>query len=190
MTTGFTLRPATPLDHSALRSMFAEVTAEGTTYPYETADAMFAAWTGPNTDLTVAVRADDATPTDGTPQPVVGAYLLRPNQPGRGDHVANGSYLVAAAARGQRVGRALAVHSLERAAVLGYRALQFNLVVETNAASLALWDRLGFDRIGRVPGAFRHPTRGDIDAWILHRALAPRADPARDSTTTARSSPG
>jgi ribosomal protein S18 acetylase RimI-like enzyme len=79
--------------------------------------------------------------------------------------------MVDPAAAGRGVGRALADAVLARARTDGYRAMQFNAVVETNARARALWESLGFAVVGRVPGAFRHATRGDVDLLIMHRWL-------------------
>ncbi|MBW3645665.1 MAG: GNAT family N-acetyltransferase, partial [Actinobacteria bacterium] len=86
--------------------------------------------------------------------------VLKPNQPGLGDHVANASFMVHAEARGRGVGRCLAEHVLERARASGYRAMQFNAVVATNAAAIELWRSLGFATIGTVPDGFRHAGLG------------------------------
>jgi GNAT superfamily N-acetyltransferase len=102
---------------------------------------------------------------------VIGCYVLRENRGGRGSHVANASYAVAEAERGQGVGRALGLHSLEEARRRGFRAMQFNFVVSTNDGALRLWRSLGFDVVGTLPAAFRHPRLGLVDAYVLHRAL-------------------
>ena len=102
---------------------------------------------------------------------LVGTYHLTPNQPGRGSHVANGGYLVAPAAAGRGIGRAMGAHSLKAARALGYEALQFNLVVATNEASLRIWDALGFTRIGTLPKAFDHAKLGLVDAVVMYKWL-------------------
>jgi ribosomal protein S18 acetylase RimI-like enzyme len=62
-------------------------------------------------------------------------------------------------------------HSLAHARSRGFRAMQFNLVVSTNERAVALWSRLGFAVVGRLPGAFEHPTHGDVDALVMFRPL-------------------
>lgn len=108
---------------------------------------------------------------DATDRPV-GSYYLKPNQPGQGAHVANAGYVVAAAYRGRGIGTALCRHSLSLAQDLGFRALQFNLVVVTNHSAIRCYQRLGFDRIGVLPRAFAHPTAGDVDALVFFKNLA------------------
>src|SRR5205807_838810 len=102
---------------------------------------------------------------------VAGAYKLRPNHPGYGSHVANGSYMVARAWRGHHLGRLLGEHSIAAAQELGYRALQYNAVISSNTGAVRLWTSLGFEVIGRVPGGFMHPDLGEADLLILHRFL-------------------
>lgn len=107
---------------------------------------------------------------------VVGTYYLRPNQRGGGDHVANCAFMTAAGATGRGVATAMCAHALQSAADCGYHAMQFNFVVSTNTRAVALWRRLGFEIVGRLPGAFRHPALGPVDALVMYRRLD-RASP-------------
>ncbi|MEM8641318.1 MAG: GNAT family N-acetyltransferase, partial [Cyanobacteria bacterium P01_G01_bin.54] len=102
---------------------------------------------------------------------VVGAYKLKPNFAGRGAHVANGSYIVAAGLRGQGIGRQLVEHSLQTARRRGYRAMQFNIVVSTNRGAIALYEKLGFQIMATLPGAFHHRTLGYVDTHVMYRRL-------------------
>jgi ribosomal protein S18 acetylase RimI-like enzyme len=102
---------------------------------------------------------------------VAGTYLLKPNQPGLGSHVANAGYMVDPAFRGRGLASAMCRHSIELARELGFRAMQFNFVVSTNATAVALWERHGFAIVGRLPKAFRHATQGEVDALVMHRFL-------------------
>lgn len=106
--------------------------------------------------------------TDGE---ALGCYYLRPNQTGNGAHVCNAGYCTAPAARGQGVARAMLEHSLETARDRGYRAMQYNFVVETNRRAIETWRRAGFETVGRLPGAFRHPERGYVDALVMYKIL-------------------
>ena len=103
---------------------------------------------------------------------VLGTYFLKANQQGGGAHVANCGYVTAAAAQGRGIGRAMCLHSLERAKERGFRAMQFNFVVGTNERAVKLWLSLGFEVIGRLPGAFEQPERGFVDALVMYRELA------------------
>lgn len=102
---------------------------------------------------------------------VVGTYVLKPNQPALGSHVANASFMVSPVARGSGVGRSMGEHSLAEARRLGFRAMQFNFVVSTNEAAVRLWQRLGFGIVGTLPGAFRHARLGFVDAYVMFQEL-------------------
>ena len=104
---------------------------------------------------------------------VMGCYRIAPNQlvGSPGDHVANGSYMVAENARRCGIGEALCRHSLKQARAMGFSAMQFNFVVATNAAAVRLWQRCGFSIVGTLPQAFRHPQLGLVDGLVMYRAL-------------------
>jgi GNAT superfamily N-acetyltransferase len=67
-------------------------------------------------------------------------------------------------------GRALGEHVIDWARS-GFRAIQFNGVVETNEAAVALWRSLGFEVLTTVPEAFDHPKHGYVGLLIMHRFL-------------------
>lgn len=102
---------------------------------------------------------------------VLGTARYLPNHPGAGAHVANASFVVAPEAGGQGVGRALAHAVLDAARADGYRAMQFNAVVETNERAVRLWTSLGFAVLATVPAAFEHPRHGLVGLHIMHRTL-------------------
>jgi len=161
--TDLRIRPYQPQDWPAVWSIIEPILRAGETYPQPPGmtEGQARAW------WVDAHRAVFVAEQDG----LVGTYYLTDNKPGLGSHVANAGYMVAAAAQGRGVGRAMAVHSLEAARGLGYAALQFNLVVATNEASLRLWDQLGFSRVGRLPKAFRHAAAGLVDAYVVYKWL-------------------
>jgi ribosomal protein S18 acetylase RimI-like enzyme len=165
-------RPARAEDWPRIWPVWHEIVAPGDTYCYEpgsTSEQARAAWLdGPPAETWLV---DDAAPGAGAAAPVLGVYHLSPNQPGAGAHIANGSYMVAAAARGRGVGRRLVEHSLARAVELGYRGMQFNAVAATNRSAIELYRRLGFTTIGVVPGGFRHPEAGHVDLHVMFRSL-------------------
>lgn len=158
------IRPATAADADAIWAIFREVIDAGEAFAFDhdtTRDAGLAFWLHSPTCCFVAE-------IDGA---VVGTYYLKPNQPGRGAHVANGGYMVARAGQGRGIGRLMGEHSIDEARRRGFRAMQFNMVIATNAPAVRLWERLGFAVVGRIPGAFVHPVEGDVDALIMHRTL-------------------
>jgi L-amino acid N-acyltransferase YncA len=102
---------------------------------------------------------------------VLGTYFLQANHRGGGSHVANCGYITAPASTGRGVARAMCAHSLDQARARGFRAMQFNFVIAANERAIRLWESFGFNTVGRIPGAFRHPTLGLIDALVMHRML-------------------
>jgi L-amino acid N-acyltransferase YncA len=102
---------------------------------------------------------------------VLGTYYLRANQRGGGSHVGNCGYMTASRASGRGVANAMCAHSLEYARFLGFCAMQFNFVVSSNLPAIHLWQKFGFATVGRLPGAFLHPSLGYVDALVMYRAL-------------------
>lgn len=160
-----TIRRATESDWDAIWPIFHAVVREGDTYSYDpetTKEQGRALWFAPQAATYVACLEDQ----------VVGTYFLKPNQPGLGSHVANAGYMVAPGEAGRGVGRAMCEHSLEEARRAGFLAMQFNFVVSTNERAVALWQKMGFQIAGTLPGAFRHQKLGLVDAYVMHRFLS------------------
>ena len=153
------IREALATDWPAIHPIFAAITAAGQTYAYpeelSSAEAE-AVWMGQGR-VVVAVL-------DGQ---VVGTATMGPNRPGRGAHIATGSFMVGPAAAGRGVGRRLGEHVVGWAREQGFRGIQFNAVVETNQPAVRLWQSLGFVVIGTVPGAFRHPELGYVGLHVM-----------------------
>lgn len=158
------IRAALPADDDALWSILEPHVRAGEAFAlprdWSRAEAL-AYWKAPHHAVFVAERGGMA----------VGSYYLRANQLGGGGHVANAGYATAPAASGQGVARAMGSHSLAEARARGYRSMQFNIVVSTNAPAVALWRSLGFAIVGTLPGAFDHPRLGDVDAYVMWREL-------------------
>jgi ribosomal protein S18 acetylase RimI-like enzyme len=102
---------------------------------------------------------------------VIGSANTHPVHPGPGAHVANAGCVVHPARRGEGIGRALGRHVLEQARADGYRAMQFNAVVETNTPAIRLWRSFGFRILATVPEAFRHPAHGYVGLHIMYKPL-------------------
>lgn len=159
------IRVARGSDWPALWGVLQPVFRAGETYTYardidsETARAV---WLDSPDATFVAVDTRGA---------ILGSYFIKPNQPGQGGHVCNCGYVVAIEARRQGVAGQLCRHSQSQARAMGFRAMQYNLVVATNTGAIALWQREGFAVIGRLPGAFAHPDAGDIDALVMYKRL-------------------
>jgi ribosomal protein S18 acetylase RimI-like enzyme len=101
----------------------------------------------------------------------VGSYFLRANQSGGGSHVCNAGYATASAAGGKGVARQMCEHSISVARDMGFAAMQFNFVVSSNQNAVHLWQSCGFDIVGKLPLAFRHPKLGLVDALVMYRTL-------------------
>jgi len=157
------IREAVDADWPLIHPFFSAIVAAGETYAYPenlTSEQARLLWTGPGHTV---VAVDGGT--------VLGSATMGPNRPGRGAHVATASFMVDPRHGGRGVGRALGEHMVGWAAAAGFRGIQFNAVVETNTAAVALWRSLGFAVIGTVPGAFHHPTRGYVGLHVMYRSL-------------------
>lgn len=113
-------------------------------------------------------RAVVATDSNGT---VLGTANMYANRPNQGSHVASGSLMVAAEARGRGIGRALARDMIAWTGARGFVGIQFNAVVATNKSALRLYASEGFRVIGAAPGGFIHPSSGPVDLLVLWRDL-------------------
>ena len=144
--------------------IFKEVVSKGDTYAYSpeiTEAEARAMWTTPPVRCFVLEHEGE----------VAGGYMLRPNGPGLADHIANAGYMVGSKWRGRGFASQMCEHSMAVASEAGFLAMQFNFVVSTNATAVRLWEKHGFEIVGRVPKAFRHATLGPVDALIMHRFL-------------------
>ena len=159
------IRRAGALDGTALVGLLIPVFQAGDTYsidPDITPKGALDYWCAPDKTVFLAEAGDAA----------LGSYYIRPNQGGGGAHVCNCGFVTAPAARGQGVARAMLDHALTEAVDQGYRAMQFNFVVSTNTRAIAIWQGAGFETLGRLPGAFRHPSQGYVDALVMWKSLA------------------
>ncbi|TYJ55979.1 hypothetical protein B9479_003364 [Cryptococcus floricola] len=174
-----------------LYSIFSDELDEGITYPqegpltYEQFVAYFFAATtivGVIQPVDSEGRAETSGGLEGAragrtwEEAAGGCYYIKPNYPGRSSHLCNGGFIVPRNHRGKKLGQALAKSFLEYAPRLGYRGSVFNLVYTTNGASLALWSKLGFTKIGVIPQAGRlktgpNGTEQYVDAAIIHKSF-------------------
>jgi ribosomal protein S18 acetylase RimI-like enzyme len=158
------IRHASLADSAAIWTIIEPTIRAGETWTLPSnlseADAL-AYWFSPHHEVFVAVSQNE----------IIGSYYLRPNQTGNGSHIANCGYMTAPWASGRGVARAMCAHSLDRAGSRGFLAMQFNIVVSTNERAVRLWQHMGFEIIGHIPAAFRHPAAGLVDAYVMHRTL-------------------
>ena len=159
------VREATDQDRTHIYPFFSAIVAAGDTYAYPehlSLEQARSLWMeAPPGRTVVAVDGDT----------IVGSAKMGPNRPGRGAHVATASFMVDPAHQRRGVGRVLGLYAVEWARVAGFRSMQFNAVVETNAAAVQLWQSLGFVILGTVPRAFDHPDHGLVGLHLMHRDL-------------------
>ena len=152
-------------DFDQVWPLLRDVFRAGDTYavdPDITQDAAFTYW------MTQAAATYVAT-DEGR---VVGTYYIKTNQAGGGAHICNCGYIVSPDARGQGIAEQLCWHSQDAAAALGYRAMQFNFVLSSNAGAVRLWQKLGYATVGTIPAAFDHPDLGMVDAYVMYKPLS------------------
>ena len=159
------IRPAAVEDWASIYPFYSAIVEAGETYAFPLGQSPEEAcpwWMEEPPGLTVvAVDGDE----------VLGSAKMGPNRPGRGVHVATASFMVDPAHRGRGVGRALGEYALAWAREAGYAGMQFNAVVETNTAAVALWQELGFEIVGTVPEAFDHVRHGRVGLHVMYRRL-------------------
>jgi L-amino acid N-acyltransferase YncA len=158
------IRLAEPSDFDQIWKIFHAIVKSGDTYAYDpttTKEQAREIWTGKGVRTYVALVG----------KRIKGTYILKPNQPGLGSHVANAAFMVDPATKSKGVGTQMGKHAMAEAKSLGCKAMQFNFVISTNERGVALWKRLGFSIIGTSPKAYRHILYGLVDAYVMHRLL-------------------
>ena len=148
-----------------LWSIISTVFREGETYAFSpdiTEEEAHRAWIESPTDTYVAVDDDNV---------ILGTYIIKPNQPTLGSHVCNCGYIVTESARGKGVATRMCEHSQREAVRLGFRSMQYNLVVSTNEGAIQLWKKLGFEVVGVLSEAFNSKSLGYVDALVMYKKL-------------------
>ncbi|WP_182882309.1 GNAT family N-acetyltransferase [Microbispora sp. H10949] len=160
------IRQAHASDWPAIWPFFHRIVAAGETFTYpvdlgreEGRDW----WLLPEPNRTVVAVDDSGT--------ILGTAKMNRNHMGNAGHIASASFMVDPAHEGRGVGRALGEYAVDWARAAGFRAMQFNAVVETNVRAVGLYRSLGFEVLGTLPEGFRHPVRGYVGLHIMHRAL-------------------
>ncbi len=152
-------------DENSVLEIISSAFSKGDTYPYdpdlskkEFAEIWF------SSDKKVFVAESEKAE-------ILGTFYIKPNQPSLGSHICNAGFVVCDKSKGKGVGKAMAEFSLQKARELGYLAMQFNLVLADNTASLKIWENLGFSKIGLVPEAFKSKNGDFVDAYIIYKKL-------------------
>ena len=158
------VRLATDSDYESIWEIFSGIVSLGETYAFDpdtTKKQAYEIWMRGPAATFVAERNGE----------ILGTYYIKPNQPALGAHICNCGYMVSERARGQGVATLMCEHSQKMALELGFKAMQFNLVVVTNDGAVRLWQRLGFDIVGTIPKAFDHRQLGYVDAYVMYKWL-------------------
>ena len=159
-----TIRRAADSDKEAVWKIIHRVISKGDTYvfsPDSSKEKMLGFWFGSDKHTYVATSDDE----------IVGTFLLKNNQPDLGSHVANGAYMTSPDFAGKGVGKLMGEYSIEEARRLGYKAMQFNIVIKSNERAVKLWQKIGFQIIGEIPDAFNHRELGMTNAYIMYRKV-------------------
>lgn len=160
------IRKATAQDWPGIWKIFHAVVGRGDTYAYApdtSEDEAKHIWMELAKATFVAVDGNE----------VVGTYYIKTNLAGHGSHVCNAGFMVREDQRGQGLGLLMGEHALVQASALGYHAMQFNFVVASNTGAIKLWERLGFETIGRLPEAFKGAD-GFQDVLVMYQVLGER----------------
>ena len=158
------IREATEADYEDIWPIFHKIASAGDTYAYPrdvTKSEGKKLWMDLPRKTYVAESGEG----------ILGTYYIKTNQAGPGSHVCNCGYMVPSSSRGKGVATAMCEHSQKMAVELGYEAMQFNFVASTNEGAVRLWEKLGFEIVGRLPKAFNHPSEGYVDALVMYKWL-------------------
>jgi ribosomal protein S18 acetylase RimI-like enzyme len=159
-----TIRLATSTDHEAVWHIISNVISTGDTY-------VFAPDSSKEKMLNYWFSVDKKTYIAEENREILGTFYLKENQMDLGSHIVNAGYMVSENARGKGIGKAMAEFSIMEAKRLGFRGMQFNLVVKTNEKAVKLWLKMGFYIIGEIPEAYKHYSLGYVNAYIMYQKL-------------------
>jgi RimJ/RimL family protein N-acetyltransferase len=160
-----TIRSFEDMDWAGTWRIIEPVFRAGESYPFSpdiSEEDAFKAWIEIPTATYVSVDKGNE---------IFGTYYIKPNQPALGAHVCNCGYIVSESARGKGIASEMCEHSQREAITLGFKSMQYNLVVSTNETAIHLWKKQGFEVIGTLPEAFRHPQLGFVDALVMYKKL-------------------
>ncbi len=158
------IRKAKEEDFDHIWKIIQEIILKGDTYvfaPDSSKKKMLGFWCGKECHTYIATEENK----------IVGTFFLTDNFPDLGSHVANAGYMTLPSASGKGIGQLMGEYSIIEATRLGYKAMQFNMVVKTNENAIRLWKKLGFEIKGEIPEAFDHKENGLTDVFIMWRKL-------------------
>ena len=156
------IREAIDQDFDLIWPIFQEIASAGETYAYERS-------TSKGEAFNLCMKYPRKTFVFEEDGEILGTYYIVTNHSGPGDHVCNCGYMVSSSARGRGLATSMCEHSQKIAIDLGYKAMQFNFVAASNEGAVRLWEKLGFETVGRLPNAFNHPNLGFVDALVMYK---------------------
>lgn len=158
------IRSAKKNDEDSLWSVIEPIIRAGGTYvfsPQSSREKIMSYWLNEDKKTYIALIEGKA----------VGTFYIKANQPDLGDHICNAGFMVDPEQKGKGIGRRLGQFAISEAKALGYQAMQFNFVISSNHSAVSLWKSLGFQVIGEIPQAYRHPSHGLVSALIFFKKL-------------------
>lgn len=164
MLEGLIIRKVSEHDYHSIWNIIRQVIRTGDAYvfkPNSRKEEMLDYWCGKDKHTYVAVIDEQ----------IAGTFVIKENQPGLGAHVANASFMTLPSYSGKGIGKIMGKHCLEEAKKMGFKFMQFNIVVKSNERAIRLWQKLGFEIIGEVPEAFNHRKLGFVNAYIMWKRL-------------------
>lgn len=164
MNPGLSIRKADSRDQDTLWEIICPIIRTGGTYVFDSnsgKEKMLDYWLS-NDKITYVAEIEGA---------ILGTFYLKANQPDLGNHVCNAGFMVSENASGKGIGKVMGKFALLEAKKLGFEAMQFNFVIKTNEKAVLLWKSLGFEVVGEIPAAYRHPQLGLVPALIMYQKL-------------------
>ncbi|MCU0400049.1 MAG: GNAT family N-acetyltransferase [Algoriphagus sp.] len=164
MNPGLSIRKADSQDQDTLWEIICPIIRTGGTYvfdPNSGKEKMLDYWLS-NDKITYVAEIEGA---------IWGTFYLKANQPDLGNHVCNAGFMVSENVSGKGIGKAMGKFAMLEAKKLGFEAMQFNFVIKSNDKAVVLWKSLGFEVIGEIPEAYRHPQLGLVPALIMYQKL-------------------
>ena len=164
MNPGLSIRKADSQDQDTLWEIICPIIRTGGTYVFDPNS-------GKEKMLDYWLNDDKVTYIAEIGGVILGTFYLKANQPDLGNHVCNAGFMVSEKASGKGIGKAMGKFAMLEAKRLGFEAMQFNFVIKTNEKAVVLWKSLGFEVIGEIPEAYRHPLLGLVPALIMYQKL-------------------
>ena len=157
------IEPCSDADQKGLYKIYHEVISAGTNYPHDDES--------PEGFQNCVFAKGAYVYVCKSKGEVIGGFNLKPNFPGRGKHIANAVYMLQKSVRGKGIGKLLVEASLAVAKEIGYKGIQFNLVLSQNQPAVNLYKKVGFEILGTIPNAIRNNNGSYQSGYIMYKSL-------------------